>query len=197
MANSRRSRIVLRTRFFAAVLILAAGALWFIKSLEPHCTQVSGSDVLFLNVNNLGRGDAETFCFRDSDGGKVRFVLARGSDGRIRTVLDACGQCYRYGMGYKLAGHELICRYCGNQYSINNMTSGKASCVPIGLRFEEHGGVVRIQVADLRENRDYFAGLSFGEAEPARLIQRVLDDAAGPDSRLSLLEKRLGAPVCH
>src|ERR1700737_3632134 len=104
MIHPRRRRTALRTPFFALVLILTAGALLFIKSFEPRCTQVSGTDALLLNVNNLGRGDAETFCFKESDGRKVRFVLARGSDGKIRSVLDACGECYRYGMGYKLAG---------------------------------------------------------------------------------------------
>jgi hypothetical protein len=62
------------------------------------------------------------------------------------------------------------------------MISGKASCVPIGLPHEEHGGIVRIQVADLKKNQDYFAGLTVGRAGPARLIQRVLDGsgANGP-----------------
>jgi uncharacterized membrane protein len=185
MANSKRSPTALsalRRISFAAVVILAASTFWFIKSSGPRCTQVSGTEALLLNVSDLGRGDAETFCFTDTDGRKVRFVLARGSDGRIRSVLDACGQCYRYGMGYKLVGHELVCRYCGNQYSINNMISGKASCVPIGLPHEEHGGIVRIQVADLKKSQDYFAGLTVGRAGPTRLIQRVLDGsgANGP-----------------
>jgi uncharacterized membrane protein len=138
-------------------LVLAAGAaasLIFIASSD--CTTVTGSDEVTVNVSAMRPGSARLFCYTDDAGKRLRFVLARGTDGKVRSVFDACRQCSAFHRGYRVEGGELICRACGNRYSIDRMTEGKASCVPVSLPHKDDSGIVHLKTADLKAGRGLF-----------------------------------------
>lgn len=138
-------------------LVLAAGAaasLIFIAT--SNCTTVTGTDEVAVNVSAMRPGSAQLFCYTDDAGKRLRFVLARGRDGKVRSVFDACRQCFAFHRGYRLVGGELICRECGNHYSIDRMTEGKASCVPVSLPHEDDSGIVHIKTADLKAGHGLF-----------------------------------------
>ena len=139
-----------------AILVAGAGFLAF--SATSNCSPVRASDKGDVSVGIAGllRGHAEMFCYTDSAGQKLRFVLARGMDGQVRSVFDACRQCFTFHRGYQIVAGELICRVCGNHYAIDRMAEGKASCVPEHLT---HGGdaqIVKIKTSDLSAGRALF-----------------------------------------
>lgn len=136
-------------------LAFVAVALWWTTS-SSKCEPLVGSGVLSVDLAGLRRGDAQAYCYTDAGGRKLRFILARGDDGAIRSVFDACRQCFVYHRGFRLGGGELICRVCGNHYPIDAMTTGKASCVPVQLPHELTGKNVRIKTADLESGRTFF-----------------------------------------
>ena len=117
---------------------------------------VTGSGDVAVNVSALRPGSARLFCYTDDAGKRLRFVLARGDDGKVRSVFDACRQCFTFHRGYRVVGGELICRVCGNHYPIDHMTEGKASCVPASLPHEDDSGIVRIKTADLEAGHALF-----------------------------------------
>jgi len=137
-------------------LVLAAGAAFLIFSLNSDCTMVTGGDDIAVNVSAMRPGSARLFCYTDDAGRRLRFVLARGNDGKVRTVFDACRQCFAFHRGYRVVGGELICRVCGNHYPIDRMTEGKASCVPVSLPHEADSAVVHIKTADLKAGHALF-----------------------------------------
>jgi uncharacterized membrane protein len=124
--------------------------------VRPRCTQISGSTTLTIPLAKLARGAVHFFCYRDNAGDQVRFVLARGADGRMQSVFDACRQCYKFHRGYTSSGAELICRLCGNRYKIKDMHVGKASCVPVSLPVAQNGDAVRVKITDLKNGRSLF-----------------------------------------
>jgi uncharacterized membrane protein len=131
-------------------LVLAAGAAFLISTANTECTMVTGKGDLAISVSSLAPGSARLFCYTDDAGNRLRFLLARGDDGKVRSVFDACRQCSAFHKGYRVAGGELICRVCGNHYSVDRMTEGKASCVPVSLPHEDDSGIVHINTADLK-----------------------------------------------
>jgi uncharacterized membrane protein len=142
-----------RVRTLLAFAAVAAGVLVMAVSMaKPGCTEVEGRDTLVISGRLLDKGTAKTFCYRDDAGKNLRFVLARGSDGKVQSVMDACSQCYAYHKGFAYSDGYLICRLCGNRYPIDHILAGKASCVPIGLRSTEADGKVTIRTADLKKN---------------------------------------------
>jgi uncharacterized membrane protein len=146
-----------RVRTLLAMAAVGAGALVMAISMaKPGCTAVDGKDALLISGVLLDKGTAKTFCYRDEAGKNLRFVLARGSDGKVRSVMDACSQCYSYHKGFTYSDGYLICRLCGNRYPIDHILTGKASCVPVAVPSTETAGEVTIRTADLKKNRWLF-----------------------------------------
>jgi len=135
---------------------LAAAVGFLIFTSTSNCRMVTGRDDISVNATAMRPGSAQLFCYTDDAGKRLRFVLARGTDGKIRSVFDACRQCFTFHRGYQVVGGELICRVCGNHYRIDRMTEGKASCVPASLPHEDVSGTVRIRTADLRTGHALF-----------------------------------------
>jgi len=111
---------------------------------------------LSIDLATLAPGKARKYAYADDAGRKIRFLLARGDDGQVRSVFDVCRVCYSYHKGYAISGNELICRVCGNRYPIDRMTTGKASCVPVALVHREDRGTAKIKVADVLGGRSMF-----------------------------------------
>ena len=136
------------------VVILAAA--WMIHVSRASCVPVSGNGAITISVANLLNNKAQTYCYTDEAGRRLRFILARGSDGKVRSVFDACRQCFTYHRGFKVSDGELICRVCGNHYPMDHMTEGKASCVPASLPHQDAGATVTIRTSDLESGRYLF-----------------------------------------
>jgi uncharacterized membrane protein len=148
-------------RLTKAVLAIGAiGALltFAIPVIGSRCSELTGTDAdtLTVPVGGIARGNGKSFCYKDRAGQRIRFVLARGSDGHLRSVFDACRQCYSYRKGFALTKGAVICRLCGNRYQIDHMMAGKASCVPIPLAHSETRNTVQIKLADLAKGRWLF-----------------------------------------
>ncbi len=141
----------------AGVVALGIGAAIVANPMaRPRCSELRGGQTLTIPLNELARGTVNFFCFRDRDGEKLRFLLARGTDGKVESAFDACGQCYKFGKGYTVSRGELICRLCGTHYKIRSMQTGKASCVPVRLPNAQSSKGVQVMVSDLEKGRSLF-----------------------------------------
>jgi uncharacterized membrane protein len=141
-----------------AGLLLAAGAAFLTFTSIAECIAVTanGAGELGISASTIRSGHAQLFCYTDDAGKRLRFILARGDDGKVRSVFDACRQCATFHRGYRIVNGELICRVCGNHYPLNRMMEGKASCVPVSLAHEGESEVVRIKTADLKAGSSFF-----------------------------------------
>src|SRR5690348_7287079 len=115
---------------FAIAAVAGAIAIGF-SIARPGCTRVGGEHTLEVSSASVSPGSGKFFCYRDDAGRRLRFVLARGNDGKLRSVMDACRQCYTFHKGFSISGGYLVCRLCGNRYPMDHMLAGKASCVPV------------------------------------------------------------------
>jgi uncharacterized protein YbaR (Trm112 family) len=135
----------------ATVAIAAA-----LPIVRPRCIELRGAQMLTVSMARLESGEARLFCYRDRAGERLRFLLARGDDGRVRAVFDACRQCYKFHQGYDVVHGALICRLCGNRYPIDHMMKGEASCVPVSLPHHEDASRVEIKVSDVKSGAALF-----------------------------------------
>ena len=140
----------------AGALVAAVAVLAALPILRPRCTELRGAKMLSVSMARLESGEARLFCYRDRAGERLRFLLARGEDGKVRAVFDACRQCYKFHQGYDVAHGMLICRLCGNRYPIDHMMNGEASCVPVSLPHHDDASGVEIKVSDLKSGAPLF-----------------------------------------
>jgi len=167
-AKSARQRKRWSPRSVAAIALLVgvAGAVlaWWLPPTYG-CVAVNGaSNTLLLNVDRLARGTAQKYCWKLPDRAKtVRFIVARQNDGAINVVLDACRVCYLNNLGYERTRGGLVCRFCGNRYSIDSLKIGRMSCLPFKLPFERDRGLLKIKISDLRANSRFFPPQPFAD----------------------------------
>jgi uncharacterized membrane protein len=174
-AKSTRRRKRWFPRGLAAIALLvgvAAGALSWWLAPTYGCVAVNNdSDELLLNVDPLARGTAQKYCWKLPDRpGTIRFIVARRSDGAINVVLDACQACYLNNLGYRLSKGDLVCRFCGNRYSIDKLSVGIMSCRPVKLPFTVDRGLLRIRVSDLKGGTAFFP--------PQFVVNKILTSAS-------------------
>ena len=145
-----------RKKLIVGIFGIALAAAIAIPSLRGRCVELKGDRAVTIALSRLAGDAAHLFCYHDSAGERLRFLLARGGDGKVRAVFDACRQCYAFHQGYDVAHGMLICRLCGNRYPIDHMTKGEASCVPVVLPHREQGSKVVIKVSDLKTGAGLF-----------------------------------------
>ena len=140
----------------AVALVASVAILAALPLVRPGCAELRGAELLTVSMARLKSGEARLFCYRDRAGARLRFLLARGNDGKVRAVFDACRQCYKFHQGYDVAHGVLICRLCGNRYPIDHMMKGEASCVPVSLPHHEDAAGVQVKVSDLKSGASLF-----------------------------------------
>lgn len=131
-------------------------AVAIVYARTPDYEYVTGTDIVSFDTNSIPSDSARAYCYVGKGGEKLHFILARGNDGKVSSVFDACSQCYTYHRGYKIARGEVICRVCGNRYPVGRLREGKASCVPVALPHQEDSGQVKIKTSDLESGRWLF-----------------------------------------
>jgi uncharacterized membrane protein len=164
MKSSRRSKRRIPRKATALVVIaLAVGLAVWLLSPEDGCVEVGGDpNAVLLKIDRLARGAAQKYCWRAPDGAHtVRFIVARRSDDGITVVLDACRVCYLNNLGYRRTKGGLVCRFCGNRFSIDRLSIGKMSCLPFKLPFKVDRGWLKIRTADLESGTLFFPAQPF------------------------------------
>lgn len=91
------------------------------------------------------------------EGREIRFFAVKGSDGKIRTALDACDACYREKKGYDQKGTMMICRNCGMAFPVDRIgPSSVGGCNPHHLPSRVEGDKLVIAVDELRKGVRFF-----------------------------------------
>ena len=149
-------------KFRRPLLLIAAGAIALagisFAAMErgPHFELVAANPSISIDTDKLRPGDARFFAYKDPAGNQLRFLLERDSTGRVQAAFDACRRCYIYHRGYAVSGGDLVCRFCGNHYRLEAMSSGLASCAPVMLPLEMNGRTAKINPVDLERGRSLF-----------------------------------------
>lgn len=68
----------------------------------------------------------------ESNGTYMEIIAVRANDDTVRTALNTCQVCYNSGQGYyEQLGDVLICKNCGNQFTIDQIEMIKGGCNPV------------------------------------------------------------------
>lgn len=91
------------------------------------------------------------------DGKEIRFFAVKGSDGRIRTALDACDVCFKERKGYQQQGDVMLCRNCNLTFPIDRIgPSSVGGCNPHFLPSQQSGDQLLLPVDELKQGARFF-----------------------------------------
>jgi len=99
-------------------------------------------------VEQFNDGHAQYFDYTSTDGREIRYFIIKSSDGKIRSVFDACRSCVP-SKGYVHVGNDMVCRNCDGPFPINRLGEIVGECGPIPLSSRVENGMVKIAVNDL------------------------------------------------
>lgn len=126
------------------------------------CSQASherlqpDSAVVRIPLNKLQPLKA-SFFKTELDGKEIRFFAVKGSDGRIRTALDACDVCYKERKGYEQKNDVMLCRNCNLTFPIDRIgPSSVGGCNPHFLPSHVEGENLVVLVDELRKGIRFF-----------------------------------------
>jgi uncharacterized membrane protein len=115
-----------------------AAFLLFLSLLGAACTSqqkypaptVVGSSVI-IDVSSLQPEIPRFFTYR-YDGKNINFFVLRMDNG-VQSYFDACASCYLHKLGYKCEESSVVCKNCGQRFSIHKLGKGLGGCYPIKL----------------------------------------------------------------
>ena len=86
-----------------------------------------------------------TFVNYDDDGIIIQFILVRGTDGKVRIVLNTCQVCNPSPKAYFIQeGEYLVCQNCGTKFHINKIgiEKGGWNPTPVEEKQEEDNKII-------------------------------------------------------
>jgi uncharacterized membrane protein len=85
-----------------------------------------------IDVSNL-KGNQPEFYFADLDGKTVVFFVLK-VNGEIQSYFNACRECFRKNLGFRLDNGFIQCKACNVKYPVEALKDGIGSCYPIQLK---------------------------------------------------------------
>lgn len=84
---------------------------------------------IILDTSNIT--STTTFVNYDDEGIIIQFILARGTDNKVRIALNTCQVCNPSPKAYFIQkGEYLVCQNCGTKFHINKIGIEKGGCNP-------------------------------------------------------------------
>ena len=136
--------------FVPAFLMLTAVSPLFAMGGQFNMRKPAIADTdLIINIRDIS--EYALFYPVEIDGFKMEIIAVRAPDKSIRTVFNACEECYTLGKGYYVQKRSvLVCQQCGDQFTIDHVEIEVGGCNPIPI-FPEHKTTGASTIAISRE----------------------------------------------
>ena len=98
---------------------------------------------IILDTSNIT--STATFVNYDDEGIIIQFILARGTDNKVRIALNTCQVCNPSPKAYFVQeGEYLVCQSCGTKFHINKIGIEKEGCnlTPVEEKQEEDNKII-------------------------------------------------------
>ena len=159
LGKEKKGRMPLIAAVICGVMV-AAGAFFYFSGSGSQVSAIatqtsSGASQITYQVALFDDGKARHYAFNDGDM-TIKYFILKSSDGVIRAAFDACDVCWSAGKGYFQEGDNMVCRNCGRRFAsvLVNEVKGGCNPAPLNRRIDEDKLV--LDVADIREGRQYF-----------------------------------------
>ena len=159
LGSEKKGRMPLIAAVVCGVLVAAGAFFYFFgggSQVSAIATQTSsGASQVTYQADLFDDGKARHYAFKDGDI-TVKYFILKSSDGVIRAAFDACDVCWPAGKGYFQEGDNMVCRNCGRRFASVRVNEVKGGCNPAPLNRRIDGDKLVLDIADIREGRQYF-----------------------------------------
>ncbi len=116
LGEERKSHMKPMIAVFWCVLLLSAGCT---KQAPEHPPVTPEGDVIKIPVNAVNDGGVHFYTYKYEEK-NINFFVRTNGKGKLHAHYDACYSCYKYKMGFRVEGSEILCIACNLKYSLND-----------------------------------------------------------------------------
>ncbi len=158
-AGSRGGKKGIFLAVLIASLVMAGAGFYMAKPRKPatvskESAAAAGAEVISIPLAEISA--AAKFYEARVGEVSVRFFIMTGSDGVIRSALDACDTCAHTMKGYRQEGDNMVCNNCDQKFPSSKINLVRGGCNPIPLDNTLDGDHLKIRVADIQSAVRYF-----------------------------------------
>jgi uncharacterized membrane protein len=127
------------------------------SSQAPEHTIVKplGMEVTFP-LAEVDDGEVHFYTYK-KNGKNINFFVRTDGKGHLQAHFDACYSCYKYKMGYRVEGDEVVCIACNIGYRLaDEVWDYVGACAPINLRSRVKGEFLVIKKSDIEKGERLF-----------------------------------------
>ena len=142
-----------KMRFCVALLLLVIGCT---QKPPEHPNVAPEGNMIKLSLRDVNDGNVHFFTYR-FEGKKINFLIRTDGRGKLHAHYDACYSCYKYKMGFKVEGREIVCIACRLRYNLDDeFWDFVGPCAPIPLRSKVRGDFLVIRLGDIQRGKRFF-----------------------------------------
>jgi uncharacterized membrane protein len=141
---------VLRGLKLFALLLLALALVSCARKPAYQEAPASGDEIRF-SISALPEGKP-VFHTLSHDNTRIDYFVIKIND-HVESYFDACGRCYPKKLGYRAENGELVCKACGQRFSMEDI-KGLGSCHPLPLDGRTEGDAYIISKKDVIKGRN-------------------------------------------
>lgn len=126
------------------------------KQAPEHPLVAPQESVIKLSVNDVNDGFVHFYTYK-YNGKNINFFVRTDSRGKLHTHYDACYSCYKYKLGFRITGSDLLCIACNLKYSLyEDVWDFIGPCSPILLRSKVKKGFLIIKLSVIQRGQKLF-----------------------------------------
>ena len=126
------------------------------KQAPEHSIVVPEDDIVKIPLKLVNDGKVHFFTYK-YEGKNINFLVRTDGKGKLHTHYDACYSCFKYKMGYRVEGPDILCIACGLKYSLaEEAWDFIGPCAPINMSSTIKGNFLEIKVATLQKGAKLF-----------------------------------------
>lgn len=126
------------------------------RQAPEHTIVTPDGDKVKLPLKKVDNGGVHFYTYKLNEK-NINFLVRTDANSRLHTHFDACYACFKYKLGYRVEGTDILCIACRLKYSLaEEIWDFIGPCAPINLRSVVKGDFLVIKVSRLERGKKLF-----------------------------------------
>jgi uncharacterized membrane protein len=126
------------------------------RQAPEHTIIEADGDIVRIPLKEVDDGGVHFYTYK-CDGKNINILVRTDGKGQLHTHFDACYSCYKYKLGYRVEGADIVCIACRLKYSLaEEHWQFIGPCAPINLKSAIKGDFLVIDVQKLERGKRLF-----------------------------------------
>jgi len=156
VSSTRRVNIITPVAKTGVLLCAFLVLIGCTRQAPEHPIVIADGDAVRIPLKEVDDGGVHFYTYKPEEK-NINFLVRTDGKGRLHTHFDACYSCYKYKMGYKVDGVNILCIACALKFSLaEEAWDFIGPCAPINLKNAIKDNFLVVDVSRLEKGKRLF-----------------------------------------